>query len=126
MATQADVRRMALALPGVTESKDDFAFGVPVKGKSKGFIWVWKERVHPKKPRVPQPRVLAVRVASLDDKDFLLGLGKDAFFTEPHYNGYPAILVVLAKIRVGELRPLIVDAWRTLASKELQARYDDR
>lgn len=121
MATQADVRRIALSLRGVTESATDFAFGVPVKGKHKGFVWVWKERVHPKKARVPQPKVLAVRVASLDDKDFLLGLDKKKFFTEPHYDGFPAILVRLAEIPVRELRPLIADAWRTQAPKELLA-----
>jgi len=44
MATRADVRRVALALPGTTESEDDFGFSVVNKGKAKGFVWVWKER----------------------------------------------------------------------------------
>ena len=53
------------------------------------------ERVTPKKPRVPQPKVIAVRVANLVDKDFLLRLNPEQFFTEPHYDGFPAILVRL-------------------------------
>lgn len=124
MATQADVRRISLALPGVHESKTDFAFEVTVKGKAKGFVWVWKERVDPKKARVPQPKVLAVRVAHLDDKAFLLSLDENKFFTEPHYNGFPAILVRLANVTVGELRPLITEAWRAMAPKELVATLD--
>ncbi len=48
MATQADVRRIALALPGTAEADNDFAFGVLHKGKSKGLVWSWKERVVPK------------------------------------------------------------------------------
>jgi len=65
MATQADVRRIAMSLDGVEEGSDPFAFSVANKGKAKGFAWVWKERVVPKKPRVPNPGVLAVRVANL-------------------------------------------------------------
>ena len=119
MATQADVRRIALALPGVEESPRDFAFGVLLKGKLKGFVWVWKERIHPKKARVPQPKVLSVRVANLVDKDLILASDPEKFFTEPHYDGFPAVMVRLAAVTVRELRPLIEDAWRTLAPKEL-------
>ena len=72
MATQADVRRIALALPGTMEVKGRFAFEVMNKGKLKGYAWVWMERVEPKKPRVPNPAVLAVRVANLVDKDLLI------------------------------------------------------
>jgi hypothetical protein len=50
---------------------------------------VWLERLAPKKARVPQPKVIAVRVANLDDKEFLLALNPAKFFAEPHYTGYP-------------------------------------
>ena len=119
MATQADVRRIALSLPETEEAPNHFAFSVRNKGKRKGFVWVWMERVAPKKPRVPQPRVIAVRVASLDDKDVLLALDPSKFFTEPHYNGFPAVLVRLPAVTVGELRPIITEAWRCQAPKEL-------
>ena len=120
MATQADVRRIALALPGTEEAKDDFAFAVEQKGKPRKFVWVWKERIHPKKARVPQPKVLAMRTANLYDKDFLIASNPAVFFTEPHYDGFPAVMVRLAEISVRELRPLITEAWRTQAPKELQ------
>jgi hypothetical protein len=122
MATQADVRRIALSLPGVEEEPGHFAFGNRKKGKLKGLVWVWMERVDPKKPRVPQPKVIAVRVASLDDKEFLLGLDPEKFFTEPHYNGFPAVLVRLPAVTTRELRPLITEAWRCQAPKKPEAK----
>jgi hypothetical protein len=118
MATQADVRRIALALPGAEESKTDFAFSVLNKGKAKGFAWVWKERVNPKKPRVPNPDVLAVRVANLGQKDALLGADSKKFFTEPHYAGFPAVLVRLAAVTAGDLKILLAEAWRCQAPAE--------
>jgi hypothetical protein len=114
MATQSDVRRVALALPGTSESDVDFAFSVLVKGKWKGYAWVWKERVDPKKSRVPNPDVLAVRVANLGQKDALLAADKKKFFTEPHYNGFPAVLVRLKAVRVSDLRLLLKDAWECM------------
>jgi hypothetical protein len=119
MATQADVRRIALSLPETEEAPNHFAFSVRNKGKLKGFVWVWMERVVPKKPRVAQAKVVAVRVASLDDKDVLLALDPAKFFTEPHYSGFPAVLVRLPAVTVRELRPLITEAWRCQVPKAL-------
>jgi hypothetical protein len=45
MARQADVRRVALSLPETVEAPNHFAFSVRSKGKLKGFVWVWMERV---------------------------------------------------------------------------------
>jgi hypothetical protein len=72
MATQNDVRRIALSVPEVEEAADRFASSVRNKGKLKGFAWVWLERVEPRKARVPQPDVIAVRVANLGDKAALI------------------------------------------------------
>ena len=119
MASQADVRRIALSLPATEEAPNHFAFSVRNKGKLKGFVWVWLERVAPKKARVPQPNVIAVRVANLFDKDFLLALDPVKFFTEPHYDGFPAVLVRLPAVTARELRPLITEAWRCQAPKDL-------
>jgi hypothetical protein len=119
MADQADVRRIALALPETVEDEDRFAFSVLNKGKPKGFAWVWAERVEPKKPRVPRPDVIAVRVAGQTEKEILLSSDSDTFFTEPHYNGFPAVLVRLPAIDVDELAELITDAWRVQAPRAL-------
>jgi hypothetical protein len=91
------------------------------KGKLKGFAWAWNERIEPKKPRVPNPEVLAVRVASLAEKEELLAADPEKFFTEPHYNGFPAVLVRLPSIEASELAELITDAWRCQAPRALAA-----
>ena len=122
MANQEDVRRVALSLPGTSEAADHFGFGVLNKGKLKGFAWSWNERIDPKKPRVPNPDVLAVRVASLAEKEELLAADPEKFFTEPHYNGFPAVLVRLPAIDAGQLAELITDAWRCHAPRALAAK----
>jgi hypothetical protein len=122
MANQDDVRRIASALPGAIEEDGRFAFSVEDRGKRKGFVWVWLERVHPKKARVPCPEVLAVRVRDQAEKAILLAGDPDVFFTEPHYNGYPAVLVRLRAVTRPQLRRLIVDAWRIQAPRALRGQ----
>ncbi len=131
MATQSDVRRIALSLPGAGEAEGRFAFSVESKGKAKGFVWSWAERVHPKKPRVPRADVIAVRVRDQAEKAALLAGDPEVFFTEPHYDGFPAVLVRLPAARVALLRKLIVEAWRcqappALAQGEAAARPKKR
>jgi len=112
MATQSDVRRIALALPATAEAPERFAFSVEHKGKSKGFAWVWMERVAPKQPRVPNPAVLAVRVPNVAQRDLMIAAEPAKFFTEPHYNGFPAVLVRLDAVSVADLEELLAGAWR--------------
>ena len=110
-----------MALPGVSEATSDFAFSVENKGKQKGFVWLWKERVEPKKPRIPNRGVIAVRVPNLAQKDLIIASDPAKFFTEPHYNGFPAVLVRLAAVTVADLRALLPEAWRCVAPKALLA-----
>jgi hypothetical protein len=124
MADQDDVRRIALALPDTSEGEDHFGFSVRNKGKDRGFAWVWMERVHPRKARVPKPDVLAVRVANEGEKQELLASDSEKFFTEPHYNGYPAVLVRLPNVPVDELEELLTDAWRCQAPRQLVREFD--
>ena len=123
MVTQEDVRKIALALPETSEAVERFAFSVDNKGKQKGFVWIWMERIDPKKARIPNPEVIAVRVANLDEKEFLLEAEPTKFFTEPHYNGFPAILVRLANIEYTELQSLITSAWLCQAPKALSKQF---
>jgi hypothetical protein len=104
MATQADVRRTTMTLPGTEEEGRRFAFSVLTQGKLKGYAWAWLERLEPRKARVPNRTVLALRVANLAQKDLTLQSDAVKFFTEPHYNGYPAELLRLPAVRVPELR----------------------
>ena len=120
IATQQDVRRIALALPGAREEDGRFAFFVESRGKRKGFVWCWLERVEPKKARVPSAEVIAVRVRDQAEKSALLAGDPDRFFTEPHYNGFPAVLVRLRAVTPSQLRRLIFDAWECQAPRELK------
>lgn len=126
MADLHDVQRMALALPDTSLDDDRIAFSVTNKGKRKGIAWVWMERVHPKKARVPNLSVLAIRVRDLAEKDMLLAARPDTLFTEPHYNGFPAVLVRLAAIDVDELEGLIRNAWRCQAPAALVRGFDEQ
>ena len=125
MASHDDVRRICSRLPGAIEGAGDrFGFGVMVKGKHKGFLWTWAERVDPKKGRVINDRVLAVMVPNLTAKDALIASDPEKFFTEPHYNGFPAVLVRLPAIGAEELEELIVDAWRCQAPRGLVEAFE--
>jgi hypothetical protein len=124
MADQSDVRRIALALPQTSEAPGHFGFSVANKGKQKQFVWAWNERVDPKKPRVPREDVVAIRVSDLEEKDALLASDESKFFTEPHYNGFRAVLVRLAEISEAQLEELIVDAWRCQAPRELGDAFE--
>ncbi len=46
------------------------------------------------------------------------------FFTTPHYDGYPAVLVNLERIETELLEELVEDAWRTYALKRHRAEHD--
>jgi hypothetical protein len=123
VVTHDDIRRIALTLPGaVEEGGAQFAIGVPVKGKMKGFVWAWLERVHPKKARVPSDAVVAVRVSDLAEKDLLINAEPSKYFTEPHYNGYPAVLVRLAEVSADDMDALLRTGWHAVASPPAQKK----
>jgi hypothetical protein len=119
LANQEDVRRIASSLPGAREAEGRPAFSVENKGKEKSFLWVWLERLEPKKPREPRPDVIAVRVRDQGEKAALRAGDPDTFFTEPHYNGFPAVLERLPAVSMPLLRKLIVQAWRCQAPAAL-------
>jgi len=121
VSTQDDVRRIGLSLPATTEDPNHFRFLV----EGKAFAWSWLERVDPKRPRIENPEVIAVRVAGEIEKESLIETDPAIFFTEPHYDGYRAVLVHLAAIEVERLEPILVDAWRSRAPRRL-VRDDER
>lgn len=123
MATLDDVRAIALTLPGTLAREGaQTAFDVMVGPKARGYCWVWLERLSPRAARVPNPAFLAVRVANLDAKEMLLMADPRKFFTEPHYDGYPAVLLRLSEIGREELRALLTEAWSVLTQKASRAR----
>jgi len=64
--------------------------------------------------------VLMFRVAGLEEKELVLSDGRGPFFTTPHFNGYPAVLIRigdLARLDREELRETVIEAWLTRAPK---------
>lgn len=124
MADLHDLARIVLALPATSQEEGRIAYAVLNKGKRKGIAWVWLERVDPKQARVPNPAVIAIRVRNTLEKEMLIAGQPTKFFTEPHYNGFPAILVRLAAVEVDELEVLLINAWRAQAPSALVKEFD--
>ena len=128
MATWDDVRRLALALPQTVEGSSREGF-LTWSVKSKTFAWERPLRrgdLEPLGDAAPQGPVLAARVPDLGAKEALLAEAGDSYFTTPHFNGYPAILVRLDRIAVPHLEELLVEAWLARAPRRLAAGYLDR
>lgn len=114
MATEDDVRRIALSLPETIEKP---WFNTPgFRVKDKGFLRIRSEA----------EGGLVVFVGDLGEKEVLLASEPDKFFTTPHYDGYPTVLVHLADVDVDELTELITDSWRIKAPKRVLKAYEDR
>jgi hypothetical protein len=110
MATESDVRAIALALP---ETEERPSYGTP------GFRV--KDRLF---ARIREPGVLLVRCADEGEKAFLLRADPEKFFTTPHYDGHASVLVRLEAVDRDELAELLTEAWRVRAPKRLAESLD--
>ncbi|WP_125775192.1 MmcQ/YjbR family DNA-binding protein [Antribacter gilvus] len=124
MATFDDVRRLALALPEVTEK---VSWGSPMWCvRDKGFVWDRPLRTKDRAElgaAAPVGAILGVRVADEGEKQALIAANPDVFFTVSHLDGYPAVLLLLDAISPEELEELVVDAWLDRAPKRLRDDY---
>ena len=127
MATWDDVHRLALRLPQTVEQTSHSGLlGWRVKDKS--FAWERPLRqtdLRALGDAAPRGPVLAARVPDLGAKEALLADDADVYFTIPHFNNFPAILVRLDRIALDELEELLVEAWLSRAPKRLAAAYLD-
>ena len=118
------MRRIALALP---ETSERSARGTAEwRVKDKGFVWerpLRRADLDALGDAAPDGPILAARVVDVGMKQALLADDPDVFFTTPHFDGYPAILVRLDWIAVDELDELIVEAWLARAPKRLAKEY---
>ncbi len=73
----------------------------------------------------PEGDILGVRVPDEGVKFALIAEEPALYFTTPHFDGYPAVLVKLAAIDERGLRELIVEAWLTQAPKRLVQEFLD-
>jgi hypothetical protein len=127
VATWDDVRRIALALPETSERASRGLCQWRVKDK----LIVWERPLRRGDLEAlgddaPDGPILGARVEHLGAKEALLADGSGAFFTTPHFDGYPAILVRLDAIAVDDLDEVIVEAWLARAPKRLATAYLDR
>jgi hypothetical protein len=126
VATWDDVRRIALALPETSERVSRGLSHWQVKDKL--FVWerpLRRSDLEALGDAAPEGPILGVRVEHLGAKEALLADDPEVFFTTPHFDGYPAVLVRLDRIADAELEELIVEAWLDRAPKRLAERYVD-
>ena len=123
MTTMADLDQLALEMPQATKDVSDE--GRPaylVHGKL--FCCHRSRRRDAIDPHTGErlDDVLMFRVADLGVKDLLVADDRGVFFTTPHFDGYPAVLVRipdLARLDRDELQDMVVEAWLTRAQKRI-------
>lgn len=110
MAAQADVRELALALPATSEKP---SYGTP------GF------RVGDRLfARIREEGVLVLWRESEEEKEAMTEAEPEKFFTTPHYDGYPNILIRLEAVDCKELAELLEESWRLRAPSSLVEQFD--
>jgi hypothetical protein len=111
MVTEADVRRTALSLPHTSEKPSYGMPGFRVKGRL--FARIREEG-----------DVLVLWCAEEGEKHALIASEPDKFFTIPHYDGYPMVLVRFGAIDVDELTELLTESWRLRAPAKAVKLFD--
>jgi hypothetical protein len=125
MATWKDVGRLALALPAAEE-------GTTYGGrrawtvKKKMFVWerpLRKSDVAALGDAAPGGPILGAKVEHLIAKEALLADESGVFFTTPHFDGHPSVLVRLPEIEVDLLEEVVTEAWLVSAPARLVREY---
>jgi hypothetical protein len=109
VATEDDVRRLALALPATSERP---SYGTPgFRVRDRLFARVADE-----------PGVLVLWRSSIEERDELVASDPRKFFTTPHYAGHASVLVRLDAVAAEELAELLAEAWNARAPARLRSR----
>jgi hypothetical protein len=121
-----DVARMALGLPETSEriSRGNRQWRV----KDKLFVWerpLRKPDLEALGDAAPDGPILGARVEHELAKQALLADDPEVFFTTPHFDGYPAVLVQLDRIGLEDLEEVVVEAWLCRAPRRLADAYLD-
>jgi hypothetical protein len=123
MATWEDVRRISLALPETTESNNGWRI------REKAFAWVRPLRrkdvadLEELGREVPTGEIMGIRVRDEGEKQELVASEPDVFFSIPHFDGWPGVLVHLDRIEVDELEEVLTDAWLARAPKRVAKAF---
>jgi hypothetical protein len=124
VATWDDVRRIALSLPDTSERLSRGLASWTVRDKF--FVWerpLRRADLDALGEDAPEGPILGARVEHLVAKEALLADDPGVFFTTPHFDGYPAVLVRLEEISPEDLEEVIVEAWLARAPKRLAQKY---
>jgi hypothetical protein len=119
MATWRDVRRLALALPGASEAATSSGNAAWIVNK-KFFAWerpLRRSDLAALGKKAPTGPILGVRTPDLEMKEVLLASNPAVFFTTPHFDGYPAVMIRLPKIATKLLQDVLEEAWLSRAGK---------
>jgi hypothetical protein len=124
MASWDDVRRIALSLPETSEKNSRGHAQWRVKDK----LFVWERPLRQSDfnalgESAPDGPILGARVEHEIAKQALIADDPDVFFTIPHFDGYPAVLVLLEEIAAKDLEEVIVEAWLCRAPARLAREY---
>jgi hypothetical protein len=111
MPTWEDVVAIGTQLPGVEVATSFRTPALRVRGKG-----MCRLRTN--------PDALVLRVSDMGEREALLQGQPEAFFSTPHYDGWPYVLVRLAAVDPVELGELIEDAWRVFAAKRVVAKWE--
>jgi len=111
MPTWEDVIEIGMRLPGVELAT---SYGTPALRTRRGGMCRLRT----------DPDALVLRVIDMGEREALLQGQPDAFFSTPHYDGHPYVLVRLNRVDAVELAELVEDAWRCRAAKRTVAAYD--
>ena len=123
MTTMKDLDELALSLPRTTKELSDD--GRPSYHVHDKLFCCHRSRRRDAVDAETGERlddVLMFRVADGGVKELLLSDARGLFFTTPHFDGYPAVLLRipdLARLDRDELEELVVEAWLTRAQKRV-------
>jgi hypothetical protein len=101
VATWGTVVELAARLPGVEESTSYRTPALKVRGRL--FA------------RLREDGESVVVFADDTEREALVQQDPDTFFTTPHYQGHPIVLIRLARVDPTQLEELLVESWRRKA-----------
>jgi hypothetical protein len=124
MAGFEDVRALALALP---EAQERLSRGLMQwRVREKLFVWerpLRRSDLEALGDGAPDGPILGARVEHLVAKEALLADDPEVFFTTPHFDGHPSVLVRLDRIGSEALEEVVVEAWLSRAPPRLAEQY---
>src|SRR2546421_4965624 len=112
MATADDVRRIALSLPE-TDEHPSYQGRPSFRVRKKGFASLHDDG-----------ETCGIWMGSVEEKEALVASNGRKFYSTPHHDGYPTVLVRYAEVDVDELRELVTESWRLKAPKRVLTAFD--